>query len=145
MRISAFLNIATLLSAAALLSLTSARGQTLKGTILRTITDASHSVVPSVTVNIVEANTNFRRSDSTNDSGFFAIANLDPGTYRVEVSHPGFRRVVRSDLGLEANSTLRVDVELTPGDVTQVIEVTTETPVLQTDRADTGGKIERQQ
>ena len=133
------------LSATALLSLVPARGQTLKGTILGTITDSTNAVVPSVTVSITETNTNFRRSDSTNDSGFFAFANLDPGNYRVEVAHPGFRKILRSDLALEANSTLRVDLELTPGDVNQVLVVTADTPVLQTDRADTGGKIESQQ
>src|SRR5437764_4818108 len=141
MRLSVFSNM-TLFVSAAVLSLTPASGQTLKGTILGTITDATHSVVPSVVVNITETNTNFRRSDATNDSGFFAIANLDPGTYRVEVAHPGFRKVVRSDLALEANSTLRVDLELTPGDVTQVVEVTADTPVLQTERDDSCGKIE---
>src|SRR5713101_4185084 len=99
MRLLAFSTVSVLLSAAALLSLTPARGQTLKGTILGTITDSSHSVVPSAQVSITEINTNFRRSDSTNDSGFFAFANLDPGTYRVEVAHPGFRKMVRSDLG----------------------------------------------
>ena len=145
MRLSAFSKVTLFLAAAALLSMVPARGQTLKGTILGTITDATNAVVPSVTVSITETNTNFRRSDSTNDSGFFAFANLDPGTYRVEVAHPGFRKILRSDLALEANSTLRVDLELTPGDVNQVLVVTADTPVLQTDRADTGGKIEGQQ
>jgi hypothetical protein len=121
------------------------RGQTLKGTILGTITDSSKGVIPSVVVSLTEVNTNFQRSEVTNESGFFAFANLDPGNYRVEISHPGFRKVVRTGILLEANSTIRVDEELTPGEVTQVVDVTSEAPVLQTDRADTGGKIETQQ
>src|ERR1700674_3703521 len=125
---------ALFIAAATLLSLSPVRGQTLKGTILGTITDASHGVIPTVEVNITETNTNFRRSEITNDSGFFAFANLDPGNYRVEVSHPGFRKVVRSDIVLEANSTIRADLELTPGEVTQVVDVTSEAAVLQTDR-----------
>src|SRR5712691_9816741 len=145
MRLSAFSRITLFLSATALLSLVPARGQTLKGTILGTITDSTNAVVPSVTVSITETNTNFRRSDSTNDSGFFAFANLDPGNYRVEVAHPGFRKMVRSALQLDANSTLRVDLELAPGDVTQVVDITAEVPVLQTDRSDTGAKIESRQ
>jgi hypothetical protein len=145
MRLSGCSNIALFLSAAALLSPTPARGQALKGTILGTITDASHAIIPAVAVNITETNTNFRRSEVTNDSGFFAFANLDPGNYRVEVLHPGFRKVVRSDIVLEANSTIRVDAELTPGDVNQVVDVTAEAQVLQTDRSDTGSKIESTQ
>jgi hypothetical protein len=120
-------------------------GQTLKGTILGTVTDISKGVIPRVTVNLTETNTNFRRSESSNDSGFYAFANLDPGTYRVEVAQPGFRKLVHADIALEANSTLRIDVELTPGEVNQIVDVTSEAPVLQTDRADTGAKIEAQQ
>ena len=75
-------------------------GQTLKGTILGTVTDASHAVVPGAQVAITDVNTNFLRSDTSNDSGLFVFANLDPGNYRVEVEHPGFRKVVRSDIDL---------------------------------------------
>src|SRR6266496_1036173 len=120
----------------------SAHGQALYGTILGTITDSSHAVVAGVRVTVTEAETNFRRSESSNESGFFVFSNLDPGTYRVEVEHPGFRKVVRTDIGLTTNSTIRADVELTPGEVTETIDVTAGAPLLQTDRADTGGKIE---
>src|SRR5215813_9387678 len=84
------------LPALALLLLQAAplRGQALYGTILGTITDSSHAVVGGVRVTVTEAETNFRRSESSNESGFFVFSNLDPGTYRVEVEHPGFRKVV---------------------------------------------------
>src|SRR5579884_963452 len=98
--------------------------QTLKGTILGTITDVTHAVIPGVQVNITETNTNFHRTETTNESGFFAFANLDPGTYRVEVEQPGFRRVVRSGIELQANTTIRADLELQPGAVTEVVDVT---------------------
>src|SRR5579883_1704483 len=129
----------------ACISPSSLSAQTLKGTILGTITDASHAVIPGVQVNITETNTNFHRVETTNESGFYAFANLDPGNYRIEVEQPGFRKVVRSDIELQANTTIRVDLELQPGEVTEVVDVTAEAPVLQTDRADTGGKIETQQ
>jgi hypothetical protein len=119
--------------------------QTLKGTILGTITDPSHAVIPTVAVSLTEVNTNFHRMEVTNESGFFAFANLDPGIYRIDVEHPGFRKMLRGGIVLNANSTVRADLELAPGDVTQIVDVTSEAPVLQTDRADTGAKIETQQ
>jgi len=121
------------------------QAQTLKGTILGTLTDASQAVVPSAQVSLTDVNTNFHRTETSNDSGYYVFANLDPGNYRIEVSHPGFRKVVRSDIDLTPNSTIRADLELTPGVVTEVVDVTAGAPMLQTDRADTGGKIERQQ
>jgi hypothetical protein len=138
---------ATVLSvfAALLLPVSPALGQTLKGTILGTVTDATHAVIPAVAVNIIEVNTNFRRTETSNDSGFYAFANLDPGTYRIEIEHTGFRKIVRNGVALDANTTVRVDLELAPGDVTQTVEVMSEASVLKTDRADTGGTIESQQ
>ena len=46
-------------------------GQMLKGTILRTITDATQAVVPNAQVNLTETNTNLHRTETTNDSGFY--------------------------------------------------------------------------
>jgi hypothetical protein len=138
---------ATVLSlfAALLLLGSPVSGQTLKGTILGTVSDATHAVIPGVAVNIIEVNTNFRRTETSNDSGFFAFANLDPGTYRIEIEHTGFRKIIRPGIALDANSTVRIDLELATGDVTQTVEVSSEVSSLQTDRADTGGKIQSQQ
>src|SRR5215831_19474529 len=119
--------------------------QTLTGTVLGTITDQSHAVIPGVKVEIIDTNTNFHRTETTNESGFFAFANLNPGNLRIEVEHTGFRKIVRSDIELQANSTIRVDLELTAGALTEVVEVTAEAGALQTDRSDTGAKIENQQ
>src|SRR5260370_34988059 len=131
--------------AALLLQVSPVSGQTLKGTILGTVTDATHAVIPGVAVNIIEVNTNFRRTETSNDSGFFAFANLDPGAYRIEVEHTGFRKIIRPGIALDANTTVRIYLELAPGDVTQTVGVSSEGSSLQTDRADTGGKIESQQ
>src|SRR6266849_3129577 len=120
-------------------------GQTLKGTLLGTLADSCHSVVPNAHVAITYANTNTPPTETSNDSGFYVFANLDPGKYRVEVEHPGFRKVVRSDIDLSSNTTIRADLELTPGVVSEVVDVTAGAPLLQTDRADTGGKIESRQ
>jgi hypothetical protein len=138
---------AVALSFAAAFSLTvvPALGQALKGTILGTITDQSHAVIASVAVEVTEVNTNFHRSETTNESGFYAFANLDPGTYQVEVKQPGFRAAKRENIVLDANTTVRVEVELTPGEVTQIVDVTASAPALQTDRADTGGTVESRQ
>ena len=87
------------------------RGQTLKGTLLGTITDSTQAVVPAVQVSLTETNTNFHLTQTTNESGFYVFANLDPGNYRVEVEHTGFRKIVRSGIDLTPNSTVRVGFE----------------------------------
>ena len=119
-------------------------GQTSNGTILGTITDSSRAVMANVQVSLTETGTNTHRTDSTNAQGYFVFPNLAPGNYRVDVEQPGFQKTVRSDIGLEANTTVRVDLQMTPGAVTETVDVTSEAPVLKTDRADTGGQITAQ-
>ena len=126
---------------AIILSTVPASGQTSNGTILGTITDSSHAVMANVQVSLTDTGTNSRRTVETNATGYFVFSNLAPGTYRVDVEQPGFQKTVRSDIGLDANTTVRVDLQMTPGAVTETVDVTSEAPVLKTDRADTGGQI----
>jgi hypothetical protein len=130
-----------LMIVAIILSTVPVSGQTSNGTILGTITDSSHAVMGNVQVSLTETGTNTRRTDSTNAQGYYVFPNLAPGTYRVDVEQPGFQKTVRSDIGLDANTTVRVDLQMTPGAVTETVDVTSEAPVLKTDRADTGGQI----
>jgi hypothetical protein len=120
--------------------------QVLKGQILGTVTDQSGAVAPGVKVTITETRTNFQRSGDTNEAGNFFFVNLDPGDYKVEAEKAGFNKALRSGVELLPNTTARVNFELTPGAVTQTIDVSAgAAPLLQTDRADTGGKIESAQ
>lgn len=120
--------------------------QVLKGQILGTVTDQSGAVAPGVKVTITETRTNFQRSGDTNEAGNFFFVNLDPGDYKVEAEKAGFSKALRTGIDLQPNTTARVNFELTPGAVTQTIDVSAgAAPLLQTDRADTGGKIESAQ
>src|SRR4029077_14470912 len=55
---------------------------------------------------------------------------------------PGFKRASRVAIDVIVNTTERVDLVLEPGNVTETVTVEVETPILQTERADTGRKIE---
>ena len=65
-----------------------------------------------------------------------------PGSTRSRWRHPGFKKETRKDITLAVNSSTRIDVQLTPGNVTETVEVTGAPPLLQTDRADTGAQLE---
>ncbi|PYV37175.1 MAG: hypothetical protein DMG09_15385, partial [Acidobacteria bacterium] len=67
-----------------LLSALPLRGQAVKASLVGTITDSSGAVVPGADITITEVNTNFSRSATTNESGYYVFSNLNPGVYRVE-------------------------------------------------------------
>ncbi len=116
--------------------------QAVNGTLLGTITDATAASVPNAKVTITEVNKGFTRSTQTNESGNYSFPDLPPGEYTVSVELTGFKRSSRPGVELLANTSPRVDLVLQPGNVTESIEVTGESPTLQTDRSDTGRQIE---
>ena len=122
-----------------------AAAQVLKAQILGTVTDQSGGLIPGAKVKITDVRTNFIRDGGTNDAGNFFFVDLDPGEYRVEVQKEGFSKSVRAGIDLQPNTTARVNFELVPGALSQVIDVSATAALLQTDRADTGGKIETKQ
>lgn len=117
-------------------------GQAVNATLLGTVTDVTGGVIVNGRVTISEVNTGVDRYGQTNESGNYSFLNLPPGQYAVTVEAVGFKRETRRDIDLIVNSSTRVDIRLDPGNVTESIEVTGAPPLLQTDRADTGVKIE---
>ena len=128
-----------------LFSSSSALGQAVNATLLGTVTDASGAVVAGARVTTTEMKTGVVRSITTNDSGNYAFADLPPGQYAVAVEKQGFKKAVRSGVDVVVNTDTRVNLALEPGTISESVVVTAETPILQTDRADVGDKIDNRQ
>ena len=124
------------------LSASAAFSQTLNATLLGTITDVSGAVVPNAKVTITETTTGVSHTGQTNESGNYLFPNLAPGNYSVTVEAAGFKKETRRDITLLVDTATRTDVQLSPGAITETVEVTGAPPLLQTDTASTGDKIE---
>ena len=119
-------------------------GQTLTGTILGTVSDQSGAVLPGVEVTIINTGTNQTRFVVTNEFGNYSAPNLQVGAYRVEASLPGFSTEVRTGLTLQIDQSARINLELRIGQVTEVVEVTAQAPLIQTDESSVGSVIDSQ-
>src|SRR6185369_12793964 len=75
--------------------LISAMAQSADGSISGTVTDPSGAAIPGADVAIVNTATGVSRTLTTNDSGFFSVPNLLPGTYEVKTSAKGFGSVLQ--------------------------------------------------
>src|SRR5580700_301695 len=136
---------ASAMCALLVLSVAVAYSQAVNGTLLGNVTDASGAVVVNAKVTITEQNTNIIHSMATNESGNYAFGDLPPGRYQVVVEQAGFKKESRRDIDLQVDSTVRVNVALQPGSVSETVEVTGAPPVLQTDSAATGTKMDQLQ
>jgi hypothetical protein len=116
--------------------------QAIRGTLLGNVNDSQNAPIPGVTVTATETQTNITRTAVTNASGHYVFANLNNGIYKVEAELSGFKKFSRGDVEVKVNSTVRVDIALAVGAMTETVEVVQETPLLQTDRTDTGRMID---
>jgi Carboxypeptidase regulatory-like domain len=118
------------------------RGQAVNATLLGTVSDSSGAPVGNAKITITETNTGISRTTQTNESGNYVVPDLPPGTYTVTAELSGFKRASRPAIDVVVNTTGRVDMVLQPGNVSETVVVEAETPILQTERADTGRKID---
>src|SRR5438552_6965834 len=119
--------------------------QAVHGTLLGTILDSSGAAVPNAQVSITETATGLSRTTRTADGGNYVFSDLPPGTYQVTVELTGFKKAVRAGVDVLVNATIRVDLTLQPGNISETVNVTAEVPLLQTDRSDTSVKVEETQ
>ena len=119
-----------------------AGAQAVTGTLLGNITDQQGGALPGVTIVITEQNTNIKTNAVTNEIGYYIFPSLKDGTYRVEAELSGFKKTLREGVIVAVNTTVRVDLRLEVGAIEESVTVQAESPVLQTDRSDTGRIIE---
>jgi hypothetical protein len=113
--------------------------QGLFGTITGIVADSSGAVVSGATVQVTNVETNVTTVWKTNGAGVYNATSLNPGIYNVHAEAKGFKTAVANNIPLEVNASLKVDLRLSVGETSEVVQVTAEnTPILQTQQTDLG-------
>ena len=115
--------------------------QVVTATLTGTVTDSSTAAVPDAKVTVTAAATGVSRTVSTNGDGIFSLPFLDPGTYEVTVEKTGFKKSVEPNVLLDVSSVVRVNAQLTPGNIAESIEVTSDAPLLQMESAEVATNV----
>jgi hypothetical protein len=131
----------SILIAQTLLCASLASAQIRSATITGTVTDPSKAVIPGATVVVTNQDTNVATELVTTEAGLFTAPYLPVGTYTVSVALPGFAAFRRTGIVLATAETVRIAIELTVSQVGETIEVSSEAPMLQTDRTSVSGAI----
>ena len=119
--------------------------QNTTGTITGLLTDSTGAVVSGAKVTIENTGTAEKRMLTTDRSGDYTATLLLPGSYRVTSEKEGFKIDVRNDITLQVDQTVRVDIAMTVGSVSERVEVSANALTLDTDSASIGQVIERKQ
>jgi hypothetical protein len=115
--------------------------QTTMATLEGVVTDASRAVVPSVNVQLTNEGTNITATRKTDTAGRYYFPLLPPASYRLKVAVQGFSTFEQSGIVLQVQQAARVDVVLSPGELSTTVEVSGEAPRLDAVNATQGNVI----
>ena len=116
--------------------------QGVNGSIIGTVSDASHAVVVGTQVTATNLDTNANRNATSDSAGQYRILVLPPGRYKITANAPGFRQFTANDIDLKVDDQLRINVTLTVGDVEQAISVEANPVQVNTESTQLGNTIE---
>ena len=115
--------------------------QSTLSTITGVVTDSSGALVPEAKVTAREGATGVVRSGVTNDAGLYSFPNILPGTYVVTVSRIGFKDVQSNGIIVVSAQRVRFDARLQVGAASEVVNVQSNPPTLDTEDAEVGDLI----
>jgi outer membrane receptor protein involved in Fe transport len=124
---------------AALISLlwgVTALGQTTTATLSGMIRDASGAVVPDVKISARNVQTGAVRVAVSDSDGRYSLINLGPGEYELRAERAGFRTAVQSGVLLTVGGASVVDLTVQVGEVTEVVEIKQDEPLIETTKAE---------
>ena len=118
-----------------------AQSQAANGAIEGVIVDNSGAALPGVTVTVHNLDTGAERVVVTNASGIYRAPLLPLGTYRVGAELTGFKKFEQTGVTVAAGQTAVVDVSLGVGGLNEVVQVTSDSPIVDPGKIDLGRNL----
>ena len=115
-------------------------GQTF-GEVTGRVTDPTGAAVPGSEITITNTNTNAARQTVTTDAGDYTFPSLAPGSYKLRVEHAGFKASTSENFDVQVQQVVRLDVALQLGQVSESIEVSATSTLLQAENATIGAVV----
>ncbi|HTC95677.1 MAG TPA: TonB-dependent receptor [Terriglobales bacterium] len=114
------------------------------GDITGTITDPSGAVVTNATVTATEVAKGLKRTAPTNSSGQYHLTGLSPANYDVSVNAGGFQGQILKGVVVNVGQMVILDFRVKVSQTAESVEVTTELPLVETERGQQADTINQQ-
>ncbi len=112
------------------------------GEITGRVSDSSGAGVPGATLTLTNVNTNAVRNTATTGTGDYTFPSVAPGFYNLKTEHPGFKSAAGNNVEVQVQQTVRLDVALQVGQISESVEVSAQAALLQAENASVGTVIE---
>jgi hypothetical protein len=116
--------------------------QSTYGSIAGAVTDPTGAAIADAQVTLTNVGTSEKRVQSTGSDGLYTFVNLNPARYTIDVEKSGFKHVTRTEIVVDVAQSVRIDLTMQVGAVSQRVEVTGETPQLQSESSSLGQVVE---
>ncbi|MGA8492653.1 MAG: carboxypeptidase-like regulatory domain-containing protein, partial [Terriglobales bacterium] len=121
----------------------SLHGQNTYGTVDGSVMDSTGAAVAGAQVALTNTGTQDKRVQPTGDQGLYSFVNVVPGNYRLDIEKAGFKHFTRTDVVVQVQQDTHIDATLPVGQVSETVEVTAETPLLQVETSSLGQVVEQ--
>lgn len=128
-------------ASAVLLSAVPVMAQVTTADITGRVLDQNGAAVAGANVTARNAGNGQERSAQSDQQGNYTIAELLPGTYDISVEAPNFSKAVVKGREVNVGSTVTLNFDLKPGQITEVVNITSDQLQIETTRSDLGGVV----
>ena len=133
------------LTAIAILSPISLSAQGTGGRILGRISDPSGAVIAHVKVTATNEATGVSRGAETSEAGEYVFPEVPVGVYTLDFELTGFKKDVRRGVSLDLNQVITLNVVMQIGQAQEVVDVTSEAPLVDTTSTQLGAVMDSKQ
>src|SRR5579871_5534550 len=118
-----------------------ARAQSTTATLAGSVVDTSGAAIPAVNIAITNSGTGATRSILSDEAGRFSAPQLSPGAYEITATAPGMAKLVQTGVTLEVGQEVSLSLKMTPGAVSETVNVTAEAPLVDTGNSSVSGVV----
>jgi len=122
--------------------ISSALGQGTAGRILGRVADPSGAVLSGAKVTLTNDATSVSRDVTTNEGGDYTFVEVPVGSYSLTFDLAGFKKAVRHNVVIQVNAVLTLNMVMQLGQVQEVIDVTSEAPLVETTSTQLGAVVD---
>jgi hypothetical protein len=112
------------------------------GAVSGTVRDQTGAVIPGSAAALTNTATNVAVRTTANEVGYYIFRGVTPGSYRLEIEHPGMQKF-EATVTVQVAASAVIDPVLTPGQTATTVEVKDLTPMITVDSPTLGHVLER--
>jgi hypothetical protein len=110
-------------------------------TVVGTVRDSSGAVIGGAKVTLTSAGTGISTVKTSTADGNYEFPAVRPGVYLVTSEKAGFALAMVDNIQVQVGARLRVDLQMPVGQITEKVEVTASSPLIETDSSQRGQVI----